>query len=84
MARIRDDVAGVFHTPKGVLRAGDEVPAGVRFDARWLVQVPRAERREAPHGNASTAEWQAFLTSQGVEFPEDAKRDDLKDIWAEH
>lgn len=84
MARIREDVKGVFHTPQGVFRAGDDIPKGVRFDARWLEDSVREGRGEAPHGNASTAEWQAFLTSQKVDFPEDAKRDDLKDIWADH
>ena len=79
MARIRDDVAGVFHTVKGVLRAGDEVPKGVKFDAVWLAESPRED--EAPSRNASTAEWQAFLTSKGIAFPEDAKRDELRELY---
>lgn len=80
MARIREDVVGVFHTDKGVLRAGDEVPKGVPFDARWVVEGDSFED-EAPHGNASAAEWRHFLTEQGIEFPEDAKRDDLRELW---
>lgn len=80
MARIREDVVGVFHTDKGVLRAGDEVPKGVTFDARWIAGEVSFED-EAPHGNASAAEWRHFLAEQGIEFPEDAKRDDLRELW---
>ena len=79
MARIRDDVVGVFHTAKGALRAGDEVPKGVEFDAFWLAESPRED--EVPSRNASTAEWQAFLTSKGIDFPEDAKRDELRELY---
>lgn len=79
MAKIRDDVAGVFHTAKGVLRAGDEVPKGIKFDAVWLAES--AYEDEAPSRNASTAEWQAFLASKGIDFPEDAKRDDLRELY---
>lgn len=38
---------------------------------------------EAPGRNASTAEWREFLSAQEppVEFPADAKRDELVAIW---
>jgi hypothetical protein len=41
------------------------------------------EEGEAPARNASTAEWRTFLAEQDppVEFPADAKRDELVAIW---
>ena len=34
-----------------------------------------------PAGNASRADWAAFLTARGVTVPDDAGRDDLREIW---
>jgi len=37
-------------------------------------EVPETD---TPPGNASRAEWEEFATLQGIEFPEDATRDDI-------
>lgn len=78
MSRIRGDVVGVFHTAKGILKAGDDVPDGVVIHERFLEKGPLALE---PKANASKADWQAFLESQGILFPEGAKRNELRDIW---
>lgn len=78
MGRIRNDVTGVFHTSRGVLRAGDSVPNGVVIHSRYLDEVVVDD---APSRNASTVEWKSFLASKGVAFSEDAKRDELRDLW---
>lgn len=39
---------------------------------------------EPPAGNASRAEWAAFLVEQGIDAPGDAKRDELRDLWEGH
>jgi len=36
---------------------------------------------DEPAGNASRADWAAFLTARGVTVPDDAGRDDLREIW---
>lgn len=78
MDRIRDDVVGVFHTSKGVLKAGDEVPAGVVIHERYLDDT---RGPDVPRANASAGIWRDFLTINEIEFPEDAKRDELREIW---
>lgn len=35
---------------------------------------------ERPAGNASTADWQAYAKAVGVEVPDDAGRNDIRDI----
>lgn len=79
MDRIRADVVGVFHTAAGILKAGDVVPDGVWIHGRYL-DDPVVEPR-TPAGNASVEDWQDFLMEQDIEFPEDARRDELKEIW---
>lgn len=86
MATIRNDVVGVFHTAAGILKAGDEVPGGIRIHERYLVEGSYAGEAErvavdVPSRNASKAEWQDFLTDQMVVFPEDSTRNELIELW---
>ncbi|MCV7187045.1 hypothetical protein [Mycolicibacterium thermoresistibile] len=39
---------------------------------------------EPPALNASRRAWAEFLTSRGIEFDDDAIRDDLIEIWENH
>lgn len=86
MATIRTDVVGVFHTDAGVLKAGDEVPGGVRIHGRYLVEwsFEGEEDRVAvdvPSRNASKAEWQEFLEGKNFDFEDSHTRNDLIEIW---
>ncbi|MEJ6019870.1 hypothetical protein [Corynebacterium sp. H113] len=46
--------------------------------------VPEAPDFEVPSRAASTVVWAEFLTSQGIEHPEDASRAQLIDMWEAH
>lgn len=82
MAKIRDDVVGVFYTVAGILKAGDEVPEGVKIHPSWLAsEVKASQPKGAPSKSASTDTWKNFLESEGIEFPNSSKRDDLVDLW---
>lgn len=75
---------GLYQTPAGVtIRMGDKAALAVGYR---LIEpdaaAPTPDAAEAtsaePKGNASKAEWAAYADSLGVEYPEDAKRDDIK------
>lgn len=46
------------------------------------VEVASAEEpRKAPARNAGRDDWVAFLDAEGVDYPDDAGRNDLIEIW---
>ena len=50
-------------------------------DAEGMPLPDDVEAYQEPAGNASRADWAAFLTARGVTVPDDAGRDDLREIW---
>lgn len=79
---LRKDLVGSVYVAGKPLFAGDEVPEGAVVDP-WLCEdVPAPEPVvEVPSANAPKRKWQGFLTSQGVDFPKSATRDELHDLW---
>lgn len=55
-----------------------------RFDAGWTqledgqYEARSGDGDDAPRGNASRDEWAAYADSKGVQYDEDAKREDIK------
>jgi len=47
------------------------------------LEVAESAEPVEPKGNASREEWAAWATQIGVEYPDDAKRDDIKALVAE-
>lgn len=47
-------------------------------------EADAVEAVEEPAGNASTEAWRAFLTENGIDFPAEAKRAELKQLWDAH
>jgi len=75
MARFYND------TTKVIVSVADE-KAG-RFTSGWTALAdgefePAASDGGAPKGNASRQEWADYADSLGVEYSEDAKREDIK------
>lgn len=73
-----------FRNKAGVIINVDDATAAT-LAAEWTFhsgeRTPKGEPEESsgePKGNASKAEWAAYADSLGVEYPEDAKRDDIK------
>lgn len=77
MARIRDDFRGVVHVQGAVLRAGDYVPSGAVLDPSFVDNPTDA----TPGKGGSRKAWAEFLTVHEVEFPEDATRNELIELW---
>lgn len=75
---------GVYLTPAGVtIRMGDKAALSVGYrlvepDGPAQEAAASGAATDEPKGNASRAEWAAYADSLGVEYPEDAKRDDIK------
>lgn len=72
MGSFRNDATGV------VVSVADHKDE--RFANGWSPYVGEESEASdgAPRGNASREEWAEYATSKGVEFAEDAKRDDIK------
>lgn len=92
MAVIRSDLAGVIHAPLDtastvVLRAGDTVPEGAWVhESRLEGAVEKMAEDDVaggsvPAGNASSAAWEEFLESQGVEVPAGSTRSQMIALW---
>lgn len=94
MARtIRSDLEGVVYAYDGgdaiQLAAGDTVPDGVEvgdhlLDGKTTTSGASSGGTQAPKGNASRDEWAAYADSLGVEYDEDAGRDDIKAAVEKH
>lgn len=65
-----------FDTPDADAEESDEDVEDAGVDA--------VEAVEEPAGNASTEAWREFLTTNGVDFPAEAKRAELKQLWDAH
>ena len=48
------------------------------------VEDDTAEAVEEPAGNASAEAWRAFLAANGIDYPAEAKRAELKQLWDAH
>lgn len=79
---LRKDLVGSVYIAGKPLFAGDEVPEGAVVDP-WLCEdAPAPEPAvEAPSPTAAKQKWKSFLTSQGVDFPKSATRDELHALW---
>lgn len=79
---LRNDLIGSVYVAGEPLFAGDEVPEGANVDP-WLCEGAPAPESvvEVPSPTAAKRKWQDFLTSQGVEFPKSATRDELHAMW---
>lgn len=79
---LRKDLIGSVYVAGEPLFAGDEVPEGANVDP-WLCEGAPAPDHvvEVPSPTAAKQKWKDFLTSQGVEFPKSATRDELHALW---
>lgn len=79
MPRLRNTASGVVVNVDDDTASrlwGEWVPAD--GDAPARTSEATEDTSGEPKGNASRAEWAAYADSLGVEYPEDAKRDDIK------
>jgi len=67
--------AGPFDTEAEARKADASAPAPGK--------APDGDVPAEPKGNGSTEEWKAYADHLGVEYPPEAKRDDVKALVAE-
>lgn len=64
-------------TPTTLPQSAEEIPVGGATE-----EAPEEEAPEQPARNASRADWAAYVEATfGVEVPEDAKRDELVEMY---
>lgn len=68
-----------FDTPDADVEEPDEAA-----EAAEAVEEGTAEAIEEPAGNASAGAWRAFLAANGIDYPAEAKRAELKQLWDAH
>lgn len=73
-------VDGVLETSdeRVIARARRLGSLGVTVEATGGPEPVRVERRESPRGNSSRQAWADYADSLGIDYPEGARRDDIR------
>lgn len=59
-------------------------PEDERAESEQVADEQASEELGVPARNASREDWAEFISSKGIEFTEDAGRNDLRDLWDEN